>query len=287
MQRLNTVLLELQDQYPCEIGAVFVATLTGLRISEVLSLEWSNVHLETSRATLSRTKTEKRIVVLVGPVKDILAGLPRIEGNESCFPSVYDRRGMTATTYKSARRIFAMACERANLHDGRLHDLRRSFLTMLAGAGFGAFAIRDAAGQGTDETADARSGRQHSWLAVTAPLGYSYAMQTVVETPTFMRQADKLFSEDEKRELIDFLAKNPLAGDTIPGTSGIRKLRFATSGRGKRGGTRVIYYYLDEAMPVYALLAYTKATKTDLTPDEKRVVSALAAALKATRKESK
>ena len=102
-----------------------------------------------------------------------------------------------------------------------------------------------------------------------------------------MRQADKLFSQDEKRELIDFLAKNPLAGDKIPGTGGVRKLRFSTSGRGKRGGARVIYYYLDEAMPVYALLAYTKATKTDLTPNERRVVSALAAALKATRKEIK
>lgn len=112
-------------------------------------------------------------------------------------------------------------------------------------------------------------------------------MQTVVETPTFMRQADKLFSEDEKQELIDFLAKNPLADDKIPGTGGVRKLRFSSSGRGKRGGARVIYYYLDEAMPVYALLAYTKAAKTDLTPDERRAVSALAAALKATRKEIK
>ena len=70
-----------------------------------------------------------------------------------------------------------------------------------------------------------RRGWQHSGLAVTAPLGYIYAMQTVVETPTFMRQADKLFSEDERRELIDFLAKNPLAGDKIQGTGGVRKLR--------------------------------------------------------------
>ncbi len=124
-------------------------------------------------------------------------------------------------------------------------------------------------------------------LAIAAPLGYIYAMQTVVETPTFIRQTDKLLSEDEKRDLIDFLAKNPLAGDTIPGTGGVRKLRFSTSGQGKRGGARVIYYYLDDAMPVYALLAYTKATKTDLTPNEKHVVSALAAALKATRKEIK
>ena len=109
-------------------------------------------------------------------------------------------------------------------------------------------------------------------------------MRTVVETPTFSRQADKLFNEEERRELIDFLAVNPLAGDEIPGTGGVRKLRFAASGRGKRGGARVVYYYLDDAIPVYALLAYTKAAKTDLTPREKRVVSAIAAHLKAARR---
>ena len=106
-------------------------------------------------------------------------------------------------------------------------------------------------------------------------------MQTVAETPTFSRQADKLFSEDEKRELIAFLAENPLAGDEIPGTGGVRKLRFAALGRGQRGGAQVIYYYLDETMPVYALLAYAK---TDMTPDERRTVSKLVAALKAARK---
>ena len=112
-------------------------------------------------------------------------------------------------------------------------------------------------------------------------------MQTVIETPTFTRQADKIFSEDERRELIDLLAENPLAGDEIPGTGGVRKLRFSASGRGKRGGARVIYYYLDRAMPIYALLAYTKAAKIDMTPEEKRTISAIAAALKATRKEMK
>ena len=61
-------------------------------------------------------------------------------------------------------------------------------------------------------------------------------MQTVAETPTFTRQADKLFSEDGRRELIDILAENPAAGDLIPGTGGVRKLRFAIFGRGKRGG---------------------------------------------------
>ncbi len=60
-------------------------------------------------------------------------------------------------------------------------------------------------------------------------------MHTVAETPIFSRQIDKLFSEDEKRELIDYLAENPLAGDEIPGTGGVRKVRFAASGRWPSG----------------------------------------------------
>ena len=67
-------------------------------------------------------------------------------------------------------------------------------------------------------------------------------MQTVAETPTFSRQAERLFDEDEKSELISFLAENPTAGDVIPETGGVRKVRFAASGKGKRGGARVIYY---------------------------------------------
>ena len=110
-------------------------------------------------------------------------------------------------------------------------------------------------------------------------------MQTVAETPTFTRQAEKLFDEDEKRELINFLAENPLAGDEIPGTGGVRKVRFAASGRGKRGGARIIYYYLDDTMPLYALLAYAKNDRADMTPDEKRIVSALASAIKAARRQ--
>ena len=57
-------------------------------------------------------------------------------------------------------------------------------------------------------------------------------MQTVAEAPIFSRQTEKLFSEDEKRELIDFLSENPLAGAEIPDTGGVRKVRFAASGRG-------------------------------------------------------
>jgi mRNA-degrading endonuclease RelE of RelBE toxin-antitoxin system len=108
-------------------------------------------------------------------------------------------------------------------------------------------------------------------------------MQSVAETPTFTRQAEKLFSEDEKMELVSFLSLHPLAGDLIPGTGGVRKLRFAASGRGKRGGARVVYYYLDEHLPLYALLAYPKNAKVDLSADEKRGVAAFVDAIKAER----
>ncbi|MXY65265.1 MAG: addiction module toxin RelE [Gammaproteobacteria bacterium] len=105
-------------------------------------------------------------------------------------------------------------------------------------------------------------------------------MQTAVETPTFTRQAEDLFNEDEKRELIDFLAANPMAGTRIPGTGGVRKIRYSAQGRGKRGGARVIYFFGGKAMPVYALLVYGKAVKTDLSHSERKTVSALVKEIK-------
>ena len=66
-------------------------------------------------------------------------------------------------------------------------------------------------------------------------------MQTVVETSIFARRADALLSREERVEFISLLATNPQAGDVIPGTGGISKLRFAAGGQGKRGGFRVIY----------------------------------------------
>ena len=111
-------------------------------------------------------------------------------------------------------------------------------------------------------------------------------MQTVAETPTFSREADKLFNEQERSKLIELLATRPLIGDEIPGTGGVRKLRFATSGRGKRGGGRVIYFYGGEHMPVYALLAYAKARRADMSPRERRAVAKLARALKTALKET-
>jgi hypothetical protein len=109
-------------------------------------------------------------------------------------------------------------------------------------------------------------------------------MQTVVETQTFLRRAEKLLSDEERKELIDYVASFPEAGDVIPDTAGVRKLRFAAKGKGKSGGVRVIYYFLDEDTPLFALLIYGKGEQDNLTPDQKRVVRAFAEAIKAARR---
>jgi mRNA-degrading endonuclease RelE of RelBE toxin-antitoxin system len=105
-------------------------------------------------------------------------------------------------------------------------------------------------------------------------------VQTVVETPTFLRRAERLLSEDEHAALIVWLACHPTSGDEIVGTGGIRKLRFGAKGRGKSGGVRVIYYFYDQDVPIYALLIYGKNERADLTPGERKSVAAFAAAMR-------
>jgi hypothetical protein len=103
---------------------------------------------------------------------------------------------------------------------------------------------------------------------------------TVVETPGFVRQAAEIWDDTEREAFVDFIAANPKAGDVIPNTAGVRKLRWARSGSGKRGGARVIYFYYDADRPLYLLMVYAKARREDLTSEEKRSVRNLAALLK-------
>jgi len=77
-------------------------------------------------------------------------------------------------------------------------------------------------------------------------------MQTVVETPTFIAVAEKLFSEEEIAEIIDTVATDPYCGDLMAGTGGFRKFRFAREGMGKRGGARVVYIYRNDEFPVFS-----------------------------------
>lgn len=106
---------------------------------------------------------------------------------------------------------------------------------------------------------------------------------TVAETKVFIRQATAVWSDDDREAFVNFIAANPDAGDMIPDTGGVRKVRWARSGTGKSGGARVIYYFHDAFRPLYLLLVYAKARKEDMTPDEKKQVRQLAAILKGTK----
>jgi mRNA-degrading endonuclease RelE of RelBE toxin-antitoxin system len=113
---------------------------------------------------------------------------------------------------------------------------------------------------------------------------WSSQVITIVETPIFLRRVAALLSDSEHKELIDFLAANPRAGDEIVGTGGVRKVRFAAKGKGKSGGVRVIYYVVDETLPLFALLIYGKNEQGNLTPNQRERVAALALSIKRSRR---
>ena len=82
-------------------------------------------------------------------------------------------------------------------------------------------------------------------------------------------------TEDERYELVMFLGATPDAGDVIPGTGGVRKLRWSAKGKGKRGGVRVIYYFHSEAFPVFLLTVYAKNQQANLTKAERNELKQL------------
>jgi hypothetical protein len=95
---------------------------------------------------------------------------------------------------------------------------------------------------------------------------------TVVETPEFIRRAEKLMTDDEREELLDYLARNPKAGNIVAVAGGIRKLRWRLRGRGKRGGARVIYFFQSLAFPLFVLGVYAKNEQVDLTQEDRNIL---------------
>ena len=91
-------------------------------------------------------------------------------------------------------------------------------------------------------------------------------MRTVIETPTFQKQAARLWSNEERLAFIDWIAVNPLAGDVIPGADGARKVRWSRGGPGKSGGARVIYFNLTEQEVVILVAVYAKAERANMLP---------------------
>jgi hypothetical protein len=101
-------------------------------------------------------------------------------------------------------------------------------------------------------------------------------LQTVVETPTFLRRSKECgVTDDERAAIVDLVATDPKCGDEMPGTGGARKLRFARDGKGKRGGYRVITFYSGADIPVFLLSMFAKNEKSDLNQKEKDELSKL------------
>ena len=109
--------------------------------------------------------------------------------------------------------------------------------------------------------------------------------QTIVELSPYIRTINAMWDEDTQAEFKNYIAYNPLAGDVIPGTGGIRKIRWQSSGHGKRGGARVIYYVYNENNPIYLLAAYNKNVQKDMSSKEKKLLANLVAVLKSHLKE--
>lgn len=90
----------------------------------------------------------------------------------------------------------------------------------------------------------------------------------IIETSVFTKQVKSLFSDEEYRALQNYLVELPGAGDIIKGSGGIRKLRWQSSGHGKRGGARIIYFWAKIQEKIFMLFAYPKKEISDLTKDQ-------------------
>ncbi len=96
-----------------------------------------------------------------------------------------------------------------------------------------------------------------------------------VETPIFTKEVRDLLDDDGYRALQLALIFRPEQGAVIPGSGGLRKLRWGGSGRGKRGGLRVVYFYEKSKETFYMLFVYPKNEQEDLTPSQLRVLGRL------------
>jgi hypothetical protein len=111
-----------------------------------------------------------------------------------------------------------------------------------------------------------------------------YPPKTVIEIPSFLRDAKHLMDEAERLEIVSFLARNPDIGDIMQGTGGVRKVRYAREGGGKSGGYRVIYFFHSSDVPIFALNVFAKNEKENVSPAERNSLKNLSALLVETYK---
>ena len=112
-------------------------------------------------------------------------------------------------------------------------------------------------------------------------------MNTVAELPSYRTFAEKHLPENERQNIIDFLAKNPKSGDIIQSTGSIRKLRWGKGDRGKSGGVRIIYYFHSDKLPLYLVTLFAKNERDNLSAQERNDLSKLVDILISTTLEGK
>ncbi len=91
-------------------------------------------------------------------------------------------------------------------------------------------------------------------------------MLTIIESPIFTRLWPDYWCEDERGEFSAWLAENPEAGDVVPGSGGIRKVRWSRKGQGKRGGVRIVYFAAPTKGLIWLLTIYAKAKQENVPP---------------------
>ncbi len=94
----------------------------------------------------------------------------------------------------------------------------------------------------------------------------------IIETTVFTKLISRLMHDDQYRELQEHLIEKPEIGDLIQGSGGLRKIRWKLTGRGKRGGVRIIYYWAASADQIRMLYVYSKTDQEDLTKDQLKVL---------------
>ncbi len=93
-----------------------------------------------------------------------------------------------------------------------------------------------------------------------------------IEIPEFVEKFDKIAAFSEMIELQNELIQNPFKGTLVKGTGGARKVRMKLAGKGKSGGARIIYYYVDLQGEIWFLDIYSKSDKKDLSESDKKKI---------------
>jgi len=116
---------------------------------------------------------------------------------------------------------------------------------------------------------------------MTTALPYIIAMQSVIETGSYLRAAkDAGMSSEEMTAAVDLVATVPEDGDIMQGTGGVRKARLAGRGKGKSGGYRIVWYFGGDDIPVFLLTVFGKGEKSNLSQAERNALRAMVGTLR-------